>query len=220
MLARIAAGMKKIQVMPTNRAARSNEKRARILEAAIQAFGRRGYHQTRISDIARAANVADGTVYLYFPGKAEILSTIFEDRMARFLEAGRRTLEGADGALEKLRRVIELHLKDLGENPELATIFQIELRHSSRFMELFSRSHLRDYFQLIAGILEEGQQRGEIRADLDVWMATKCIFGILDEAATNWVLSKKNYRLHGDAQPILDFVLNGLSGAGGSPSSS
>ena len=207
--------MKKIHSMPSNRAAKSNEKRARILQVAIQAFSRKGYHQTRISDIAKAANVADGTVYLYFDGKGEILSTIFEDRMARFLEVGKKTLVGVDGALEKLRRVIELHLMDLGENPELATVFQIELRHSSRFMELYSRSYLREYFQLIAGILEEGQKQGEIRADLDVWMATKSIFGILDEAATNWVLSKKNYRLHGATPQILDFVLNGLSGSGG-----
>jgi TetR/AcrR family fatty acid metabolism transcriptional regulator len=192
-----------------------NDKRQRIIDVALKSFSHKGFYRTRISDIARGADVADGTVYLYFDGKGEILSTIFEDRMERFLEVGKKTLVGVDGALEKLRRVIELHLKDLGENPELATVFQIELRHSSRFMELYSRSHLRDYFQLIAGILEEGQKQGEIRADLDVWMATKCIFGILDEASTNWVLSTKNYRLHGAAPQILDFVLNGLSGSGG-----
>ena len=192
-----------------------DDKRARILEAAIQAFSRDGYHQTRISDIAKAANVADGTVYLYFDGKKDLLSRIFEDRMSHSLARGREEMGRIVGAAAKLRRIIELHLEDLGENPELATVFQIELRHSSRFMELYSRSYLRDYFQLIAGILEEGQKQGEIRADLDVWMATKCIFGILDEAATNWVLSKKNYRLHGAAPEILDFVLNGLSGSGG-----
>jgi TetR/AcrR family fatty acid metabolism transcriptional regulator len=197
--------------MPSKKPAEPNPKRARILEAAIQAFSQKGYHQTRISDIAKAANVADGTVYLYFEGKAELLSTIFEDRMKRFLEVGRRKIAGVDGALAKLRRVVELHLEDLGQNPDLATVFQIELRHSSRFMELYSRSYLRDYFQLIAGILEEGQKEGNIRPDLDTWLATKCIFGILDEAATNWVLSKKNYRLHATAQQILDFVMQGLS---------
>ena len=199
----------------TKRSSVRGEKRARILEAAVQAFSRKGYYETRISDIAKAANVADGTVYLYFESKAELLSTIFEDRMERFLEVGRKEVAKVDGALAKLSRVMELHLEDLGNNPDLATVFQIELRHSSRFMELYSRSYLRDYFQLIAGILEEGQEQGEIRADLDVWMATKCIFGILDEAATNWVLSKKNYRLHGAAPQILDFVLHGLSGSGG-----
>jgi TetR/AcrR family fatty acid metabolism transcriptional regulator len=197
--------------MTPKKAAVRGEKRARILEAAVQAFSREGYHQTRISDIAKAANVADGTVYLYFASKAELLSTIFEDRMERFLQVGRDEVARIDGALAKLRRVMELHLEDLGNNPDLATVFQIELRHSSHFMELYSRSHLREYFQFIAGILEQGQKEGSIRTDLDTWLATKCIFGILDEAATNWVLSKKNYRLRGTAHQILDIVMRGLS---------
>jgi TetR/AcrR family fatty acid metabolism transcriptional regulator len=187
-----------------------DDKRARILEAAIQAFSRDGYHQTRISDIAKAANVADGTVYLYFDGKKDLLSRIFEDRMSRSLARGREEMGRIDGAVAKLRRIVELHLEDLGENPELATIFQIELRHSTRFMELYSRGHLRDYFQLIAEILEEGQSEGTVRSDLDTWFATKCIFGVLDEAATNWVLSTKNYRLHHELPRILDFIMNGV----------
>jgi TetR/AcrR family fatty acid metabolism transcriptional regulator len=200
--------------MTSKKTADRGEKRARILEAAVQAFSREGYYQTRISDIAKAANVADGTVYLYFESKAELLSTLFEDRMERFLEVGRKEVAKVEGALAKLSRVMELHLEDLGNNPDLATVFQIELRHSCHFMEMYSRSHLREYFQFIAGVLEQGQKEGSIRSDLDTWLATKCIFGILDEAATNWVLSKKNYRLHGTAQQILDFVLRGLSAPG------
>ncbi len=192
-----------------------DDKRSRILAAAIQAFSRSGYHQTRISDIAKAANVADGTVYLYFEGKREILSKIFEERMAASLERGREELRRIDGAVEKLRRLVELHLEDLGENPELATVFQIELRHSTGFMELYSRGELRDYFQLIAEILEQGQKEGCIRNDIDPWFATKCIFGVLDEAATNWILSKRNYRLRSSATQILDFILNGLSASPG-----
>lgn len=197
--------------MPSRNPQEREDKRARILEAAVQAFSQNGYHATRMSDIAKAADVADGTVYLYFAGKEELLSTIFEDRMSRFLQVGRAELARIDGALAKLRRVVELHLEDLGHNPELTTVFQIELRHSSRFMELYSRGQLRDYFQLIAEILDEGQREGEIRAGLDTWFATKCIFGILDEAATNWVLSKKNYRLHSVVPQILDFVMKGLA---------
>jgi len=196
--------------MSAKRAQENDDKRSRILHAAIQAFSRSGYHQTRISDIAKAANVADGTVYLYFDGKKELLSSIFEERMGRSLSRGREELERIDGSVAKLRRIVELHLEDLGENPELATVFQIELRHSTGFMELYSRGHLRDYFQLIAEILAEGQREGSIRKDIDPWFATKCIFGVLDEAATNWILSKKNYRLHGTSKQILDFVMNGL----------
>ena len=122
--------------MVDKRAQQRDDKRVRILEAAIQAFSRDGYHQTRISDIAKAANVADGTVYLYFDGKKDLLSRIFEERMSRSLARGREEMGRIVGAAAKLRRIIELHLEDLGENPELATIFQIELRHSTRFMEL------------------------------------------------------------------------------------
>ena len=196
--------------MVDKRAQQRDEKQARILEAAIQAFSRDGYHQTRISDIAKAANVADGTVYLYFNGKKDLLSRIFEERMSRSLARGREEMGRIVGAAAKLRRIIELHLEEVGENPELATIFQIELRHSTRFMELYSRGHLRDYFQLIAEILGEGQKDGSVRDDLDTWFATKCIFGVLDEAATNWVLSTKNYRLHGELDRILDFIMNGV----------
>ena len=78
-------------------------------------------------------------------------------------------------------------------------------------MELYSRGQPRDYFQLIAEILEEGQREGAVRAGLDTWIATKCIFGILDEAATNWVLSRKDNRLHGVVPKTLDFVMKGLA---------
>lgn len=195
------------------KSAERDQKRGRILDAAVQAFSQRGFHHTRIADIAKAANVADGTVYLYFRSKEELLSTIFEDRMVRFLRNGRREIERTAGALARLRRAVELHLEDLGENPDLATVFQIELRHSSRFMNLYSQSHLRDYFQLIAGILEEGRAEGSFRRDLDTWFVTKCIFGILDEAATNWVLSRKNYRLASVAEQVMDFIMSGLEPA-------
>ena len=200
---------------PVRRREAQADKRRRILEAAVQAFGASGYYRTRISDIAKAADVADGTVYLYFESKEEILSTLFDDLMSRFLSLGRAAIAEVDGAPARLRRLIELHLHNLGSNRDLATVFQIELRHSSRFMEMYSRSHLREYFQLVADVLEEGRADGSIRADLDPWFATKCIFGIVDEAATNWVLSEKNYRLASVVDRIMDFVERGVAAGAG-----
>lgn len=196
--------------MNRRRRGSDDEKRRRILDAAVQAFGTHGYSRTRISDIAKAADVADGTVYLYFDGKEGLLAAIFEDLMERFLELARASLEGVHGCHARLRRVLELHLENLGANRNLATVFQIEFRHSIRFMESFSRGQLRDYFELIAGILEEGRVEGTVRADLDPWFATKCIFGVVDEAATNWVLSERNYRLASVLDRVLDFVEGGL----------
>ncbi len=199
--------------MPRQTADARDRKRQAILDAAIHVFSAAGYYRTRITDIARTAGVADGTVYLYFASKEAILSAVFEEFMSRMLENGRRQVRDLDGAMAKLRRVMELHLDGLGRNPDLATVFQIELRHSARFMEAFSRGHLLDYFRLIDGILREGRDAGVFRPDLDTWFATKCIFGVLDEAATNWVLSDRNFRLRSWAEPVLAFVLSGLAPA-------
>jgi TetR/AcrR family fatty acid metabolism transcriptional regulator len=192
--------------------ARKEEKRSRILGAAVRLFAGDGFYRTRIGDIAKAANVATGTVYTYFESKEKILDAIFEDSMERFLALGKEDLAGADTALERLRRIVELHLTNLGRDRELATVFQIELRHSARFMDVYSRSRqLREYFSRVAAILEQGKAEGTIRKNLDSWFATKALFGILDEAATNWVLSDRNYRLTSDTDRIVDFALNGLT---------
>jgi len=196
--------------MTRSRRGPDGDKRRRILDAAVRAFGTHGYARTRISDIAKAADVADGTVYLYFDGKEALLTAIFADLMERFLSLAREALAGVEGAPARLRRVLELHLDNLGANRSLATVFQIEFRHSSRFMETFSRAQLRDYFELIAGILEEGRREGSVRADLDPWFATKCIFGVVDEAATNWVLAERNYRLSSVLDRVMEFVEGGL----------
>ncbi|MBD3867189.1 MAG: TetR/AcrR family transcriptional regulator [Acidobacteria bacterium] len=192
--------------------ARKEEKRSRILAAAVRLFAGDGFYRTRIGDIAKTANVATGTVYTYFESKEKILDAIFEDSMEQFLALGKEDMAGAETALERLQRIVELHLTNLGRDRELATVFQIELRHSARFMDVYSRSRqLREYFNRVAAILEQGKEEGTVRRDLDVWFATKALFGILDEAATNWVLSDRNYRLTSDAGRIIDFALKGLS---------
>ena len=192
--------------------ARKEEKRSRILSAAVRLFAGDGFYRTRIGDIAKSANVATGTVYIYFESKERILDAIFEDTMERFLALGKEDLAGADTAVERLRRIVELHLTNLGRDRELATVFQIELRHSARFMDAYSRSRqLREYFSRVSAILEQGKSEGSVRQDLDSWFATKALFGILDEAATNWVLSDRNYRLISDADRIVDFALKGIS---------
>ncbi len=195
----------------SSRKARKQDKRRRILEAAVRLFGSGGFYKTRIGDIAKSANVATGTVYTYFESKETILHAVFDEFMGRFLAAGRGDLEGCAGARERLQRIVELHLESLGEDRDLTTVFQIELRHSVRFMDLYSRSRqLKEYFRLIDEILKEGREEGVFRQGLDTWFATRCIFGVLDEAVTNWVLSDRNYRLLSESDSLVDFILNGL----------
>lgn len=197
--------------MSTQSTERKEAKRERILDAAVLEIARHGYYGTTVSAIARRAGVADGTIYLYFEGKEELLVSIFERAMRRFNEQARRIVEeGEAAAEEKLRRIVDLHLTLLGEDRDLAVIFQVEFRHTLHILERLSRSHMRDYLALIARVVEQGQRQGEFRGDLDALFTAKVVFGVVDEMATDWVLSQKNVRLASRAAGVNDLLLGGL----------
>ncbi len=191
---------------------RSDDKRARILQAAVKVFARRGYFASRVAEVARRAGVADGTIYLYFRNKEDILVSLFDEVMSAHLEGKRRDLEPDAPAPVRLRAIAERHLGLLGGNRDLAVVFQVELRQSTKFMERFTASWLQDYFALIADVIEQGQREGSLRGDLPVKIATKAFFGVLDEMVTSWILSGKQYDLQALAGPVVDLFLRGAAG--------
>ena len=186
------------------------EKRQRILDAAVAEIARHGYYQTTVAMIARRAGVADGTIYLYFKNKDELLFSIFDRAMSRFIRRGQAELPDEGDAEQKLRRIIQLHLSLVGADQDLAIITQVELRHSLHFMNQLSRSQVGEYLGIIADVVEQGQQEGIFKADTDPLFAAKAIFGILDEMATDWVLSRRNVRLETKAEAVAELLLGGL----------
>src|SRR5207245_11521858 len=136
----------------------SGGKRESILRAATRVFARNGYFNSKVADIARAADVADGTVYLYFKSKEEILHSIFDQNMADAIASGRKLIRALSDPREKLRRIAKLHLERLGAERDLAVVFQVELRGSTKFMEEFSAAGFAAYLDLLWKIFEEGQR--------------------------------------------------------------
>lgn len=189
----------------------TGQKREAILDAAVVEIARRGYYQTTVAMIAKRAGVADGTIYLYFGNKEEILFSLFDRAMERFITEGTAQLEAIGTAQEKLRHVIDLHLSLVGKDRDLAIITQVELRHSIHFMDQFSRTKVADYLTVLAGVVVQGQKEGAFRADLDPVFAAKAMFGVMDEMATDWVLSRRNTRLENKVPEVYTFVLAGLS---------
>ena|SRR5438093_750740 len=187
------------------------DKRMAILLAATEVFARNGYFNSKVADIARAADVADGTVYLYFKSKEEILHSIFDQNMDDAIAAARKLIEKVDDPREKLRRIALLHLQRLGSNRDLAIVFQVELRGSTKFMEEFSAAGFAEYLELLRKTFEEGQRSGVFRKDLNAKLVSKILFGALDEMATNWIISKRTYRLEPMADIVMDVFLNGVS---------
>src|SRR5262249_1675397 len=169
-------------------ARKANGKYESILRAAIKVFAGSGFFNSKVADVAREAGVADGTVYLYFKNKDDILVSIFNNYMDLALAAGKAKLAMVDDPVEKLRRIVHAHLEGLGSDRNLAIVFQVELRSSTKFMEQFSATKVTEYLDLIRAVLEEGQRRSVFRSNLNTKVAAKVLFGALDEMATNWVL--------------------------------
>jgi TetR/AcrR family transcriptional regulator, fatty acid metabolism regulator protein len=187
------------------------DKREAILRAATRVFARNGYFNSKVADIAHDAGVADGTVYLYFKSKEEILHSIFDRSVEEAITEGRKQLLTITDPREKLRRIAHLHLERLGADRNLAVVFQVELRSSTKFMEEFSAAGFAEYLGLIRAAVEEGQRAGVFRKELNAKVAAKVLFGALDEMATNWILSQRRYKLAPMADQVLDIFLNGVS---------
>ncbi|GIU83159.1 MAG: TetR/AcrR family transcriptional regulator [Acidobacteria bacterium] len=188
----------------------AGDKREAILRAAIQVFAENGFFNSKVSDIAKKAGVADGTVYLYFKNKDDILRSIFDQAMALFIAEARKEIELLDDPKEKLRRIAELHLEKLGADRELAIVFQVELRGSTKFMEEFSNAAFAEYLNIIKETFIEGQQKGVFRSELNPTVCAKILFGALDEMVTNWILSKKNYALAPMAEIVTSVFFDGV----------
>ena len=187
------------------------DKREAILRAATRVFARNGYFSSKVADIARDAGVADGTVYLYFKSKEEILHSIFDRSVEEAVAEGRKQIETIRDPREKLRRIAHLHLERLGADRDLAIVFQVELRSSTKFMEQFSAAGFAEYLGLIREAVEEGQRAGVFRQELNAKVVAKILFGALDEMATNWILSQRRYKLAPMADQVLDIFLHGVS---------
>jgi TetR/AcrR family fatty acid metabolism transcriptional regulator len=187
------------------------DKRRRILDAAVCVFARKGYFAARVSDVAKKAGVADGTIYLYFRNKEDILVRLFDEVMSEHVAMAREAVRALSTAPERLLVIAQHHLEVLGDNRDLAAVFQVELRQSTRFMERFTASWLRDYFELLDDVIADGQRDGSIRADVNRTLAAKMLFGALDETVTSWLLSEKQYRLKDLAGPVVDLFLRGAA---------
>jgi len=190
---------------------RDPDRSRHIVEAALRVFARKGYYNSRVSDIAREAGVAAGTIYLYFRTKEEILVTLFREKMARFVATVRKSIARDADPTARLRRLVQLHFELLEENPALAEVVQVELRQGQKFFRGAAASEVSAYFALIGSVLEEGVAQGRFRSDLPVKVATKTLFGAMDQMATSWVLGKRAYRLVDTAPAVAEIFLRGVS---------
>jgi TetR/AcrR family fatty acid metabolism transcriptional regulator len=190
---------------------KNSEKYYRIIQAATRIFARKGFYQAKISDIAKEAQVADGTIYIYFENKDDILISLFEEQMQRVLDNMIAQVGKQDNPIKKLRKFAQVHLKLIEENKSMAEIIQVELRQSSKFMKEYKNEKFAQYLDLIGDIIREGQEMGLLRPEVIPGMAKRAFFGALDEMSRFWVLSsRKEYDINTAAEQISSYFLDGI----------
>jgi TetR/AcrR family fatty acid metabolism transcriptional regulator len=190
---------------------RGEDKHAKIIKAAVKVFAKNGFYNSRVSEIAKEAQVADGTVYLYFKNKDDILIRLFEEEMDKIITNMKDEMERVADPSEKLRKFALIHLNMVRENKNLAEVIQVELRQSSKFMHEYKNRKFIEYLNIISGIVKDGQRTGHFRPDVMPGLFKRSFFGALDELSNMFVFSsKRKYNVEMASEQVASFFIGGL----------
>lgn len=191
-----------------------NDKYHRILSAAIKVFAEQGFFNSTISQIAKEAGVADGTIYLYFKNKDDILLQFFNFKSTQVLDRFRKDVGEADDARSRLNSLVRSHLREFQKDPNMAVVFQTEAR-KGRHLENRVKNLTKMYLGIVGEIVEQGQEEGMFRRDLYFSLVKRFVLGSVDEVINAWVHSGSNYDLVSMADPLVDLLLRGIGSRSG-----
>lgn len=190
------------------------EKYQRILDAAVEVIAERGYFKSPVSEIAKRAGVADGTVYLYFKSKDDVLRTAIDRRFDRFYQQITDAFVTIEGPREQLEYIALVHLESYQVDRSMAVLLQTEMRQSAKFIAEFSHRHLARYIQMVRDIVRRGQEGGMFRKDLSDGVVAHCMFGTIDELVSSAVFTGRVYDAKVTAVQVIDVLLNGITERG------
>ncbi|MEC0210916.1 TetR/AcrR family transcriptional regulator [Paenibacillus ehimensis] len=191
-------------------ASKKMEKYNLILDAALKVIAENGYHNAQVSRIAKEAGVADGTIYLYFKNKEDILISLFQKKLGDLVGQFHSSINETDSADEALRKICEIHYTMLEQNVDLAFVTQIELRQSSLELRKEIGLVVKTYIELIEKVLRQGIEEGIFRANLDVKLTRLLVFGSMDEVVTSWLIAGRKYSLAAQVDKTVEFFIQGL----------
>jgi len=194
----------------TINANKKNNKYKRILESAVRVFAKYGFYQSTISQIAKEAGVADGTIYLYFKNKDDILVQSFSYKIKQVFERFKKEVEKGQTAKDKLINLIRHHLKVFQGDRDMAVLYQTETHQSKRLAEDQIKEMSKMYLDIISEIVEQGQQEGNIRKDLYMVLVKRIIIGSVDEVINTWLHSDGKYDLVSMADPLVELFIQGI----------
>jgi TetR/AcrR family fatty acid metabolism transcriptional regulator len=191
-----------------------NDKEERILQAAVHVFAENGYHGSKMAQVADAAGVATGTIYLYFRRKQDLLISLFQRHLGGYIERCKPELLAEPVGVARLRRMVAMHLEFYAEDRALASVFQIHAREPDPALREGIQPAVAEYFELITAVVQDGVDAGEFAADVDVRLARDLFFGALDQVVTRWLHAKHAFSLMSVHEPLAAMLARGLGARG------
>ena len=190
---------------------KSVDKHSKIIVSATKVFAKKGFFNARISDIAKEAKVADGTIYLYFNNKFDILISVLEEEIGKIIEQIEKAIEKETDPVKMMTIFIEKHLSAMKQNKNLAEVIHIELRQSDRLVKEYRNTSFKQYIDVISKIIKKGQERGIYRTDILPDIAKRAFFGALDEVSRIWTTpGNVQYSVEETSEQIVALFLNGM----------
>ena len=190
---------------------KSVDKHSKIIVSATKVFAKKGFFNARISDIAKEAKVADGTIYLYFNNKFDILISVLEEEIGKIIEQIEKAIEKETDPVKMMTIFIEKHLSAMKQNKNLAEVIHIELRQSDRLVKEYRNTSFKQYIDVISKIIKKGQERGIYRTDIVPDIAKRAFFGALDEVSRIWTTpGNVQYSVEETSEQIVALFLNGM----------
>ncbi len=189
---------------------RNREKYQQILNAAVKVFAEQGFFQSTVAQIAKMAGVADGTIYLYFKNKDDILIQIYKYKTEQVFTRFRREVDQGRTAEEKLRNLVTAHLEEFQKDIEMAIVYQAETHQHRRLAQDVIKEMSKMYRDIVSEVVEAGQLEGHIRRNLYVGLVMRLITGAVDEVINAWIHANGNYDLVSMAEPLVDLFLHGI----------
>ncbi len=180
----------------------------------MKVFARQGFFQSTVAQIAREAGVADGTIYLYFKNKDDILVQFFGYKARQVFDRFRKLVNEGDNAVEKLKNLIRGHLGEFQRDRDMAVVYQAETRRNSPLVKDQIRQMSKTYLDMVAEIVEQGQTEGLFRKDLYLGLVKRYVLGAVEEVINTWVLSGGKYDLESMADPLVDLLVRGIGACG------
>jgi TetR/AcrR family transcriptional regulator, fatty acid metabolism regulator protein len=193
---------------------RNTDKYQQILDAAVKVFARQGFHQSTVAQIAKAAGVADGTIYLYFKSKDDILFQFYEYKARQVFERFRRTVDEATHAVDKLHNLVCTHLSEFQKDIDMAIVYQAETHQHRRAAQEAIKEMSKMYRDIVTEIVELGQREGKLRRNLTIGLVMRLINGTVNEVINAWIHAGGEYDLVSMADPLVELFMGGIGEPG------